>query len=154
MRKVKKPQGGQLGNMNSVRNPWTVFFRRCGLREEDRWLTPLIERYESDLKADKPDLTRSELQVVQLAKMSRGAVLLIWREALREGIITKDDKGWDLHRGFKELRHFIGRELDCLKALGLEARPREIDQDIAKSLQLIERDENEIQEEDEDKNGG
>jgi hypothetical protein len=124
----KKGRSGPPGNLNSVKKPWEVFFRRRALRPEDRWIAPIVSRYGTDLIADQggaDDISTARRGLVEIIQLNRGAAMLVLAEAARSGFIVETDDGWDLAPGAKELGKFLGNELRALVALGLERRQRD-----------------------------
>ena len=124
---MKKPRGGQKGNLNAAKHPWTTFWRRRALKAEDRWVIPILEEYSDGLRLDRPGMTAAEKRMAELAQLARGCTLLILGEVTRSGFTTAHNgENWDLTRGAKELPRFMNAERSALLAIGLErkgARP-------------------------------
>lgn len=93
-----RPRGAQLGNMNSVRQPWATYWRRRALRKEDRWIAPLLSDY--------------------LAALAHACTMLVLTEVSRRGLVSDD--GPDLPAA---LARFVSV---CLEALVLEHRTRPV----------------------------
>jgi len=101
------------GNLNATRYPWRVYWRKRALRPEDRWVLALVAGYGDDLISDKGGengITAAERRLVELATAARVAWLLAMASP-GEGA-----------RG--EAAKFMGVELRCLQALGLERRAK------------------------------
>ncbi len=123
---MKKPRGGQKGNLNAAKHPWTTFWRRRALKAEDRWILPILEEYNDGLRLDKPGMTAAEKRMAELAQLSRGCTLLILGEVSRSGFTTAHNgEDWDLTRGAKELPRFMNAERSALLAIGLERKTRD-----------------------------
>ena len=126
MKKPKRPRGAQVGNTNSVKNAWSVLWRRKSVPPNYRWLIPAMSKYRSGLQSDKGDMSNGEQRVVELAALSRGCIHLILDECFKHGLVREREGQWGLSDAMKDLPRFIGKELDCLKTLGLERRCEEI----------------------------
>src|SRR5438874_238372 len=83
---VPHQQGAPLGNVNAVKRPWAVFWRRRALRNQDRWVLPLMSDYEEGLVSDKggrDNMSAAELHMVTLAALARGCTMLVLAEAAK-----------------------------------------------------------------------
>ncbi len=132
-----KGKSGPPRNLNNVKRPWAVFWRRRALRAEDRWIIPILEGYSAGLAADKPDLTEGENRMLQIAQTARGATMLILAEAARSGFVRKMDGSWDLAPGAKELSRFLALERQALQTLGLERRARDVTPSITEQVKQL-----------------
>ena len=123
---MKKTRGGQKGNLNAAKHPWTTFWRRRALKAEDRWILPILEEYNDGLRLDRPGMTAAEQRMAELAQLARACTLLILGEVTRSGFTTTHNgKDWDLTRGAQELPRFMNAERSALLAIGLERKGRE-----------------------------
>jgi len=124
---MKQPRGGQKGNLNAAKHPWTAFWRRRALKAEDRWVIPILEEYRDGLRLDRPGMTAAEQRMAELAQIARGCTLLILGEVSKSGFTTTQDaNNWDLTHGAKELPRFMNAERSALLALGLERKGKEV----------------------------
>lgn len=145
--------GGQPGNLNRAQYPWRSFWRRRALRQEDRWILPLLGDYTSALVADRggPDeVTAAELRLIELAALARGCEMLILATAASRGGLTADlatiNKRLSEEAGhtatmrrqdlLNALSRFIATEQRALLGLGLGRRPRDVPSLEELSLQL------------------
>ncbi len=120
-----------MANLNAVKRPWHTFWRRRGLRPQDRWILPALNGYAEGLVQDKggPDeITAGECRMVEIAQVARGCMMLIMAEAGQRGftIPGENGKGWDLHPGVKELAKFLHLERNALINLGLERKAKAV----------------------------
>jgi hypothetical protein len=110
------------GNLNSAKHPWRSFLKRRALKPEDRYVLPLLEAYADGLLEDKggdaaPEATK---RMIELAQLTRGAIMLVLAEAAQRGVVKLDNDGtWDLQPGFRELAKLMNVERGCLAELGL-----------------------------------
>jgi hypothetical protein len=108
----RAPRGGQLGNLNAVKNPWATYWRRRALRSEDRWVLRLVEDYVPQLVADKggpESVSFAQRKVMELAAVCRAC----WALAMAHG---------DL----RSVARFVNLESKCLADLGLERRAKPV----------------------------
>jgi hypothetical protein len=117
----KRSPGGQPGNTNSIRQPWTSFMRRRALKDADAHFISIQKSYIDELRADKPDMTTAELRVCELAATAR----VCWSMALQS--LNDEDSKVDPKASLEALRAFMGIELQSLSKLGLARRARRID---------------------------
>ena len=106
----KRRRGGQPGNINGSRNPWSTFWRRRLAKDEFRWVFPIVEAYRSEIIADKggwDGITAMEKRMAEIAGTARGC----WQLALSEGNLG-------------EARRFLTIERQALTALGLDRRAK------------------------------
>lgn len=85
---------------------------------------PVVESYASGLASDKPGLTEAEARLIEIGQISRGATMLILAECARSGFIVKEDGGWNLAPGARELAKFLSIERTSLQTLGLGRRAK------------------------------
>ena len=121
-----KGRSGPVGNLNATRRPWRVFWRRRALRQQDRWILPLLESYMHGLLSDKPDMTEGEKRLAELAQMARACTVLILSEAAQRGFIRQVDGTFDVAPGVKDLPRFLNVERQSLEGLGLQRRAKTI----------------------------
>lgn len=128
-----KGRSGPPGNLNNVRNPHNVFWKRRALRPQDRWVATEVDAYRAGLLRDRPDPTEAEKRAIELASESKACRLLIWR-AIREAGFTEQGKdGLRLVPAAEALPKFIGTELGALKLLGLQRRAKQVN-DLALAI--------------------
>lgn len=90
----KPGRSGPPGNMNNVRHPWRVFWRRRALRLEDRWVLKLVENYEQRIEEDRGrNLSFGDGLVVEIAKAARVCQLLALAAFAENGIMLEPVKG-------------------------------------------------------------
>lgn len=124
---MKKPGGGQYGNLNASKRPWDTFWRRRALKGEDRWILPILTEYSASLESDNPGMSAAEKRMAELAQLARGCTMLILGAITKHGFTRHDEiKGFDLHPGAKDLPRFFAAERNALKDLGLERRCAEV----------------------------
>jgi len=114
--------------LHASKNPWRSFWRRRALKSDQRWLLPVLDGYQAQLLADKPDCTAAERRLMELASTARGCTLLILDQVQRRGLLRPLDASgnWDLCAGAKELKQFLSLERQLLQALGTDRRQRNI----------------------------
>ncbi len=112
----KRGRSGPPANLNAVRNPWEVFWRRRALRPGDRWCLRIVAEHSAALKADKPNATGAELRLIEIAATARGCAALILASARGERDIL----------GFDTLCRFLSLERQTLKDLGLQRRAKPV----------------------------
>jgi hypothetical protein len=106
----KRQGGGTLGNLNAVRNPWAVYWKRRALRAEDRWVLRLVEDYVPQLVADRggeSECSYAQMKVIELAAVSR----VCWALAMARGDLDA-------------VARFVGSERAALSDLGLERKAK------------------------------
>jgi hypothetical protein len=125
----KRGRSGPPGNLNAVREPWRIFWRRRALGASDRWLLPLLEDYADGLKQHRGgenNLTAVEQHLIEIAQTARGCALLILRDAAQYGrtriVSEAGSQSWGLAPGYGELPRFLNLERQALTTLGLEKR--------------------------------
>ncbi len=131
----KPGRSGLPANLNAVKRPWSVFWRRRALGPADRWILPVLESYTAGLIADKGgpgEISSAEQRMIEIAQTARGCTMLILAEAGRKGFIRTNESGdgWDLAPALKDLPKFLGLERSALSDLGLERRARNVDKEI------------------------
>lgn len=120
----KRKRGGQKNNLNAVKWPWGVFWKRQALREVDDWLPPHNAAYLKRLRQDNPGASEAALRMMEIAATACGATMLILKEAARNGFIVKQGGSWDLSPGAKDLPKFLAIERQALQTLGLERKTK------------------------------
>ena len=123
----KKKRGAQPGNLNGCKHPWSSLWRRKVVPEELKWIVPAMTQYRLNLERDKGNMTVSEKRIGEIATLSRACTLLIMDAAFQNGFIRKTEDNWGLTDGVKDLPRFMAREMDALKAIGLESRAVEVE---------------------------
>jgi hypothetical protein len=126
---AKRRRGGQRGNLNGSKNSWLTFWRRRAVKEADRWIIPLIEKYSTELIDGKggDHATAAERRAIEIAQTARGCAMLILKECSERGMVVSTDAGWDLAPGAKELSRFMTVELSALKTIGMsDRRPKDV----------------------------
>ena len=106
-----KGRSGPPGNMNGLRNPWRVFWRRRALRKQDKWILRLVEDYEGSLIAElggADAVSSMQCKLIEVLKAARTCWLL--------GLVDGGEVG------VKESARFMTIEARGLVALGLERR--------------------------------
>ncbi|HVO09997.1 MAG TPA: hypothetical protein VMX54_04520 [Vicinamibacteria bacterium] len=105
------------GNMNRVRFPWRVYWRRRAIAHADRWALRLVEDYIPQLVADKggeQEITAAERRLAELAAAAR----VCWALALTRHTDAT---------ARIEAAKFMQVERGCLKDLGTVRRPKALD---------------------------
>ncbi len=128
-------KGSGTGNLNAMRHPWRVLWRRGVLPVKYAWMRPVLEAFGDGLIQDRggvEQVTTAQRAIVEVAQIARGCATIIMAEAAEQGFILPgvDGKGWDLHPGVKELVKFLHLMRNALTDLGLERRAKDANQDI------------------------
>jgi len=128
----KAGRSGPPMNLNAVKRPWRVFWRRRAVGPADRWILPVTEDYAEGLviqKGGEEGIQEGQRHLIEIAQTARGCVMLILAEAARKGFVVTTEKGWDLSPGVKELPKFLNLERSALSDLGVEERQsRDVEQ--------------------------
>jgi hypothetical protein len=126
--------------MNATKHPWRAFWRRRALRQEDRWVLPILADYAGGLVADKggPEaMTAGEAHMIELAQLARGCVLLILAAAAGGSGIAGSRRSASVNvaGGVRRLTdpdlasalaRFMQVEAAALKAVGLTRRAKPV----------------------------
>ncbi len=121
----KAGRSGPPMNLNAVKRPWRVFWRRRAVGPADRWILPALESYAEGLvnqKGGEDGVQDGQRHLIEIAQTARGCWMLILAEAGRKGFVIDTEKAWDLSPGVKELPKFLGLERSALSDLGVEER--------------------------------
>jgi hypothetical protein len=133
----RRRRGAQPGNLATVKHPWRSFWKRRALREEDRWILPLLGDYQAALVADRggeSGATAAELRLIELAALARGCEMLILAAAAVRGGLTADMSAPRAGQGasvrkqdlLSALSKFMTTEQRALLGLGLERKVKPI----------------------------
>lgn len=119
-RRGRRP-GGQLGNVNSVRNPWLAFWRRRALRPEDRWALQLVRDYVPELveaKGGPAQVSPAAERTMELAAVARvcWALALVGRDLAAVGRFLHAERGALLAIGLDRVQPPAVSFLDRLRA--------------------------------------
>ncbi len=128
-------KGSGTGNLNAMRHPWRVLWRRGVLPTKYAWMRPVLEAFGDGLIQDQGgvgQVTTAQRAIVEVAQIARGCATIIMAEAAEQGFILpgENGKGWDLHPGVKELARFLHLTRNALTDLGLERRAKDVDKTI------------------------
>ncbi len=122
-----RPPGAPKGNLNAMRHPAAVYWKRGALRPEDEWIRPVLQRTGRRLVSAKGDTTEPEEEVIDIYLRAKGGTLLVEDERRKTGTI-------DRHAHVK----YLSLQLSALKLLGLDRRAVDITpplENIRRSLQ-------------------
>jgi hypothetical protein len=129
----KKGQG--LQNLNAMKYPWRVLWRRGVLPEKYAWMRPVMESFGDGLiqhKGGPETITDPARGLVEIAQLTRVMSMIIMHEAAERGytVVSEDGRTWDLHPGAKELPKFLNLLRATLTDLGLERVARDVDKTV------------------------
>jgi hypothetical protein len=137
----KKGRSGPPGNLNSVKRPWAVFWRRRALQPKNTWLWPLVEEYGRELArgcGGDRKISAAARALVENAQVSRACIMLILLEAKEKGAIRQlEDGSWDLQPGMRDLPKFLAAERGPL--IALDQKPKKLPP-LAELFQQLDRD--------------
>ena len=128
-------KGSGLQNLNAMKYPWRVLWRRGVLPAKYAWMRPVLEAFGDGLIQDKggqDNVHTAKRAMIELAQVTKAAVTIIMTEAAESGYVVKsaDGRTWDLHPGMKELPKFANLLRTVLCDLGLEREARDADRQI------------------------
>ncbi len=128
-------KGSGVGNLNAMRHPWRVLWRRGVLPTKYAWMRPVLEAFGDGLIQDHggaDEVTTAKRALIEAAQIARGCATIIMAEAAEHGFVLpgENGKGWDLHPGVKELAKFLHLLRNTLTDLGLERRAKDLDKQI------------------------
>jgi hypothetical protein len=83
-----------------------------------------MEQCNAQLRADKPDATAHEQEVIEIITRMKGCALLCWQAVHTDGLLTKVDGEVKIHAVSEELRKFCKLELDALRLLSPDRRAK------------------------------
>ena len=125
----KRSRGAQPGNINAVRYPWRVLFKRGVLKDDYRLIEPWMNDYKRGLIEDKggaENMSNAEIYIANIAERAYGSQLIILAEAGRKGFTRQLDSDWDLQPGFKDSVKYMQVELKALQTFGTKRRPKDV----------------------------
>lgn len=131
----RKGKSGPPRNTNAAKYGWRVLWRRALLREQDRWVQRPIEQYIGALLTDKPCATAGEHSCVEIAATAKGCCLLILNELKQSGFTYRPNGTVELTPAARELSRFLTIELNALRTIGLERRPKPVGGTLAELLE-------------------
>ncbi len=128
-------KGSNIANLNAMKYPWRVLWRRGVLPAKYAWMRPVLEAFGDGLIQDKggqDNVHTAKRAMIELAQVTKAAVTIILTEAAEHGYVVKsaDGRTWDLHPGMKELPKFANLLRTVLCDLGLERQARDVDREI------------------------
>ncbi len=108
----RRKGGGQIANMNAVKNPWEVYWRRRALRPEDRWVLQLVHDYVPSLidgRGGRDAVSPAAERMAEVAAVARAC----WALAM-------------VSRDLAAVGRFLNVEAKALAALGLKRQPKPV----------------------------